>query len=219
MFAAIAPNYDRVNGWVSLSLHHRWRQIAVRTLNIKLGDRVLDVCCGTGDFLVPLSEAVGKNGHVEGTDFCLPMLAVARKKLGSGVSLVLSDACDLPYCSEFDAVTVGWGIRNVPDIDRVHREIFRVLKPGGRFVSLDMAVPKNPILRKVSLWVTGKFTPWLGKRFSPNDARAYEYLPESTKLFMGREELTRSMEEAGFVRVTTRNLMFGNICIHRGEKP
>jgi len=220
MFAAIAPSYDRINGLITFSLHHRWRQIAVRSLQLQPGDHVLDVCCGTGDFLEPLRNAVGAEGHLEGSDFCRPMLEIAQKKPHHRAHLSLADACDLPYSSSrFDAVTVGWGIRNVPDIDQAHREAFRVLKPGGRFVSLDTAQPRNPILRAVSRWISGTLIPWFGRRFGHEASRAYKYLPESTLLFKSRVEIQASMEAAGFRNVTTRDFFFGNICLWRGEKP
>ena len=216
MFAEIAPSYDRINSLISLSLHHRWRRFAVSTLQLSEGNRALDVCCGTGDFMTPLSSAVGKTGQVFGVDFCLPMLEVAQAKSHNSISL--GDACTLPIGSnQFDAVSVGWGIRNVPDIDQAHREAFRVLKPGGRFVSLDMARPKNVILRFCSELITLKLVPKLGALFGK--ATAYTYLPKSTLRFLTREQLSASMESAGFVNVRHKDLLLGNICIHYAQKP
>ena len=149
MFAQIAPRYDLLNSLMSLSLHHRWRDYAVSKLALKHGDSALDVCCGTGDFMLPLNKAVGEQGKVFGLDFCLPMLQVAREK--NLPSLALADACQLPVRDgTLNGVSVGWGIRNVPDIDAAHREIARVLRPGGRFVSLDMAQPRYAFLKALS---------------------------------------------------------------------
>lgn len=217
MFAGIAPKYDLMNGLMSLSLHHRWRRVAVKMLDLAPGNRALDVCCGTGDFMIPLRDAVGPQGAVDGVDFCLPMLEKAQPKLDPP-TISLGDACRLPIQSgQFDAVSVGWGIRNVPDVDQAHREAFRVLKAGGRFVSLDMAKPKNPVLRWLSTFTFKTLVPFLGTLFG--DKKAYTYLPESTQRFMSRVELKSSMERAGFTDVQHRDLFGGNICIHFGRKP
>ncbi len=216
MFAEIAPTYDLLNSMMSFSRHGKWRAAAVRALNLKTGDQALDVCCGTGDFFIPLTKAVGPSGLVAGVDFCQPMLQVAQKKLDHP-SLSLGDAGQLPIAAGlFDAVTVGWGLRNVPDIRQALKEIHRVLKPGGRFVTLDMAKPKNGLVRGVSLWTTNALLPRLGSIFGKT--KAYTYLPKSTVKFVEREEMTKLMEEAGFENVQHRDFMFGNICMHWGVK-
>lgn len=217
MFAQIAPTYDRMNGLMSLRLHRRWRRIAVASLTLQPGSTVLDLCCGTGDFLMPLRHAIGPEGRLVGSDFCLPMLDLARSK-DTRATLTLADACALPYREgSFDGVTVGWGIRNVTDVDAVHRQILRVLKPGGTFVSLDMARPRARLLGATSEWVFQRVVPFLGRWIG--QAEAYRYLPESTRRFMTRQELAESMTDAGFVDVGWRDLFFGNICLHRGRKP
>lgn len=217
MFAEIAVSYDRVNGLMSLFLHHRWRKEAVRRLAIQPGDAALDVCCGTGDFLPHLREAVGSTGTVFGLDFCEPMLRQADRK-ESGAPLSMGDACQLPVASQtVNAVSVGWGIRNLPDIDQGHQEIFRVLRPGGRFVSLDMAFPRNPVIRWFSRKITETLLPRLGA--AVGHSSAYTYLPKSVATFPSRELLAASMERAGFVDICTKDLFLGNICIHYGRKP
>jgi len=216
MFADIAPTYDLLNSVLSLRLHHRWRSFAVRQLCLKPGDSVLDVCSGTGDFMRPLRRAVGPAGRVFGIDFCLPMLELAVKKAVPG-SVGLGDACRLPILTEsLDGISVGWGIRNVPDIDQAHREICRVLKPGGRFVSLDMALPRNAAVRKASVWICDRSLPLLGSLFGKS--QAYTYLPKSAQRFKSREELKASMERSGFSDVGYRDLFLGNICVHWGTK-
>lgn len=215
LFSQIAPKYDRLNGIMSLSRHHRWRMQAVRAIQVQPGETALDVCCGTGDFMAPLKKAVGASGNVFGLDFCMPMLEVAKAK---GIpSLAAGDACALPVQSaSVDVVTVGWGIRNVPDIDAAHREIARVLRPGGRFVSIDMAIPRNGLVRALSGFVSRRILPILGSLFGHKTA--YTYLPKSTERFLSREELVASMERAGFGDVKTRDLMMGNVCMHWGTK-
>lgn len=217
MFAEIAPTYDLLNSVMSLRLHHRWRAFAVKQLNLQQGNGVLDVCCGTGDFMLPLRKAVGEKGKVYGIDFCLPMLQKAQEKHVPG-DIGLGDACILPIqTNALNGVSVGWGIRNVPDIDQAHRELFRVLKPGGRFVSLDMANPRNAIIRFFSRLTCDTFLPRLGSIFGKT--KAYTYLPKSTQRFMSREELKQSMEKAGFTSVGYKDLFFGNVCVHWGTKP
>lgn len=216
MFGEIAPTYDRVNGLISFSLHHRWRSFAVSLLKLDAGNDALDLCCGTGDFLTPLRGKV-QSGKVVGIDFCQPMLDQAHRKFPE-IGLSLGDAGQLPVASnKFDAVTVGWGIRNVPDIDLAHKEIFRVLRAKGRFVSLDMARPENPILGSVSRWVFNSIVPLVGRIFGRQEA--YTYLPKSTERFFTRSELADSMQRAGFTNVSWHNLFFGNICVHFGVKP
>jgi demethylmenaquinone methyltransferase / 2-methoxy-6-polyprenyl-1,4-benzoquinol methylase len=216
LFAEIAPSYDFLNSLMSLSLHHRWRKAAVRKLALESGETALDLCCGTGDFMRPLRKAVGQDGLVFGLDFCEPMLQIAAgKNLGR---LAIADACALPISdAKVNSVTVGWGIRNVSDIDQVHREVVRVLKPGGRFASLDMAKPRHRVIRWIAAKLLTRGLPLLGSLFRRKPA--YSYLPQSTERFWSREELRASMERAGLVRVGWKDYLLGNICLHWGEKP
>jgi len=216
MFSEIAPTYDLLNGIMSLSLHHAWREECVRIIGLREGESALDLCCGTGDFLKPLRAAVGPKGLLLGADFALPMLEVAGQK-PTPADLFLGDACRLAVrTNAVDAVTVGWGIRNVPEPDLAHQEIYRILKPGGRFVSVDMAQPRNPFVRRVSRILFNTLVPWLGSLFGKT--KAYTYLPKSTSRFMTRLELKDSMERAGFADVKYRDFFFGNICAHWGVK-
>lgn len=212
MFAALAPRYDLFNSVVSLRRHYTWRAMAVRKLDLKPGDRVLDLCCGTGDFFGPLQKALGGSGHVVGLDFCLPMLDLAAKKHGKDTSLLLGDACEMPVqTGAFDAITVGWGLRNVPDLDAALREMARVLKPGGRMTALDMARPKG-ITRGVKEKLVRAVTPFLGRLFGNRDA--YVYLVKSTEHFVSREQMAELLQQAGFVDVRTTDLALGNVCLY-----
>lgn len=214
MFDEIAPTYDKLNRLITLHLDKSWRRQALLWCGIKPEDRVLDLCCGTGDFLVEAMKLTNHCNHL-GIDFSLPMLENGTGK--NLPTLALGDACAIPVKDgAFDVVSVGWGIRNVPDIDLAHREIFRVLNSGGRFVSVDMAMPKNRVMLKICTFVFQQVVPRLGARLS--QAEAYKYLPESTKRFLSREELSASMVAAGFKSVTYRDLFFGNICVHWGTK-
>jgi demethylmenaquinone methyltransferase/2-methoxy-6-polyprenyl-1,4-benzoquinol methylase len=217
MFGRIASRYDLLNGFMSLRLHHRWRAYATSLLQLQPGQNALDICSGTGDFLAPLRRAVGTTGMVLGLDFCAPMLAVGQKKNVPADELILADACRLPIAStSMHGVTVGWGIRNVPDIDMAHREIARVLKRDGRFVSLDMAIPRNTVVRFGSRVVCGYVLPAVGSLFGMREA--YTYLPKSTEKFSSREQLIASMQKAGFKDCGWKDLIFGNVCLHWGTK-
>ena len=166
--------------------------------------------------MLPLRTAVGRDGMVVGMDFCEPMLERAKAKVEGQLSL--GDACNLPVASEqFDAVSVGWGIRNVPDIDGAHAELARVLKPGGRFVSLDMSQPRNALVRRVSELVTLSLVPRLGAVFGKTTA--YTYLPKSTQRFSTREQLAASMQRAGLIDIRYKDLLLGNVCVHFARKP
>ena len=214
LFADIAPSYDLLNTLMSFGLHHLWRRDAVRKLDLHPGDSVLDICCGTGDFLLPLRNAVGDKGHVEGLDFCSPMLAIAEKKVKGRARLTLGDATHLPHASGlFDAATVGWGLRNVPDLGAALREANRVLKPGGKFICLDMTQSDKGIGRKAFEAIV----PILGKLFGKTDA--YAYLPKSTEKFTDKIGLAQAMRDAGFEKVDYKSLFFGNIAMHWGVKP
>jgi demethylmenaquinone methyltransferase/2-methoxy-6-polyprenyl-1,4-benzoquinol methylase len=216
MFADIAGRYDFVNSLMSLGLHRRWRSWAVRRLALAEGGSALDVCCGTGDFLVPLRRALGHSATVVGLDYCHPMLRLAARK-GTQAGLAAADACAIPFATgSFDAVTVGWGLRNLADMDTGLREIARVLKPGGRIVCLDMSVPKQPIVRSASRFVCGQMLPLVGGLLGKREA--YKYLAVSTEAFSSREELAAAFEKAGFVDVGWKDLMLGNVCMHWGRK-
>jgi demethylmenaquinone methyltransferase/2-methoxy-6-polyprenyl-1,4-benzoquinol methylase len=215
LFGTIAGRYDFLNSAMSMRLHHRWRAEAVRMLRLEPGDAVADVCCGTGDFAWPIRKAVSDTAKVVGIDFSLPMLEVGKSK-AVPMSLGTGDACALPLSSSaFDAVTVGWGLRNVADLEAALSEIRRVLKPGGRFVSLDMAKPRNSVVRGGSRILFSLLAPALGTIFKRRDA--YKYLPQSTEKFASRDEQVALMRRVGFSEATYKDMFFGNICIHWGK--
>ncbi|HQU17762.1 MAG TPA: ubiquinone/menaquinone biosynthesis methyltransferase [Fimbriimonadaceae bacterium] len=216
IFAQIAPHYDRMNSIMSMSLHGMWRQAGLRAVGLRPMDQVLDLCCGTGDFLVSALRRLGQGGKATGVDFCAPMLSLASKKAPQA-RLALADACRLPFrAGSFDVVTVGWGLRNLADLDAGLIEAARVLRPGGRIVSVDMAVPRNRLIRGVSRWLGVAVLPRIGAMFGSKTA--YEYLPRSTQAFATREELAAAFQSAGFRGVGWKDLMLGNICVHWGIK-
>ena len=217
LFSRIAKNYDVANRILSFNRDKSWRKLAVSKLELKCGERALDICCGTGDFLVPLREAIDTDGELVGLDFCQPMLDQASMKDETS-RLVLGDAGNLPFeDGYFHGVSVGWGMRNVPDIQLAHNEAFRVLGPNGKFVSIDCAEPKSRITRRLTGIARTAVTSILGMSLKSKDD--YKYLSESSKRFKTRQQLVRIMQDAGFTDVNFQDLMFGNICIHWGTKP
>ncbi|MFQ3588475.1 MAG: ubiquinone/menaquinone biosynthesis methyltransferase [Fimbriimonadaceae bacterium] len=216
MFAEIAPVYDRLNSVMTVRRHRSWRRLAVQKLQLKLGDSALDVCCGTGDFMAPLRAAVGPQGRIVGVDFCRPMLAIARQKLAEP-ALLVGDAGRLPVATAvFDGATVGWGLRNVPDLDLALAEIARCLKPGARLVCLDTQTPRQPVVRWASRLVSHGLLPRMGAVLGAREA--YTYLPKSTERFVSREGLAEAFSRAGFAEVGYRDLMLGNVCMHWGTR-
>ncbi len=221
MFDRVASNYDALNSVMTAGLHHRWRERAAARTELGPGDSALDVCCGTGDLALELSGRVAPDGHVIGCDFSEPMLDLAREKAAargaSGVRFEWADALALPYDGErFDALTVGFGVRNLADLDRGLREMARVLKPGGRLVILEITQPTRPPLSTFySLWFD-RVVPLLGA-FS-SDPEAYSYLPESVRSFPSPLGLAEKMDGAGFGRIRYTVLAGGIIAIHSGVK-
>jgi demethylmenaquinone methyltransferase/2-methoxy-6-polyprenyl-1,4-benzoquinol methylase len=219
MFDRVASNYDALNSVMTAGLHHRWRERAAERAELGPGDSALDVCCGTGDLALELSSRVAPGGHVVGCDFSEPMLDLAREKAASrqaqGVRFEWADALQMPYDGErFDAVTVGFGVRNLADLDRGLREMARVLKPEGRLVILEITQPTRlPLSTFYSLWFD-RVVPLFGA-FS-GDSEAYSYLPESVRSFPSPRVLAEKMDRAGFERIRCTVLAGGIIAIHSG---
>lgn len=221
MFDRIAGVYDLMNTAMTAGLHHRWRERAADRAELGPGDSALDVCCGTGDLALALAPRVGAEGTVTGCDFSEPMLEAARRKAaGAGAGQVRfewADALELPYADRsFDAVTVGFGVRNLADLERGLAEMARVLRPGGRLVILEITEPRRPPLsRFYSLWFD-RIVPLLGT--AAGDRAAYTYLPESVKRFPAPERLAELIDRAGFGRIRYTILAGGIIAIHSGAR-
>ena len=221
LFDRFAGVYDLMNTAMTAGMHHRWRQRAANRAELRPGDSALDVCCGTGDLALELTRRVGPDGAVVGCDFSEPMLELARRKAGergaSQVRFEWADALELPYDGgSFDAVTVGFGVRNLVDLERGLAEMVRVLRPGGRVVILEITQPRRPPLSNFySLWFD-RIVPLLGALAGDRDA--YTYLPESVKRFPPPEGLAAMMAGAGLDRIRYLLLAGGIIAIHSGAK-
>jgi demethylmenaquinone methyltransferase/2-methoxy-6-polyprenyl-1,4-benzoquinol methylase len=224
MFAQIAPTYDRVNRLMTFGLDQGWRKTVVAEARLKLGDRALDVATGTGDIALALARQVGRQGKVVGSDFCLEMMLpgpakASKEGVGSVVQFMAADAMSLPFVdNSFEAVTTGFAMRNVIDIQQAFSEMCRVVKPGGRVVCLEVARPKWAVIRLGHQLYFNQIVPMIGRLISGN-GEAYTYLPESAKNFPPPEELKRIMERAGLVQVSYRLYGLGAAAIHVGAKP
>jgi demethylmenaquinone methyltransferase/2-methoxy-6-polyprenyl-1,4-benzoquinol methylase len=221
MFDRIAGRYDAMNSVMTAGLHHRWRERAADRAQLRDGDSALDVCCGTGDLALELASRVQPGGSVVGCDFSEPMLDLAREKAarkgGGNVRFEWADALELPYdAGRFDAVTVGFGARNLSDLERGLREVARVLKPGGRAVILEITRPTRPPLSTFySLWFN-RAVPLLGRL--AGDSAAYSYLPASVRSFPGPHELAEMMSRSGLEGIRYTILAGGIIAIHSGTR-
>jgi demethylmenaquinone methyltransferase/2-methoxy-6-polyprenyl-1,4-benzoquinol methylase len=212
MFTAIAPRYDLLNHLLSLNIDRRWRRAAVDRLRweARPSGAYLDLCSGTMDLAAELARRPGFSGTVIGADFVVPMLARGRDK-ASRTSPVAADALQLPFASgSFDGATVGFGVRNLADLDAGLAEAARVLRPGARFVILEFATPRFAPLRTAYLFYFRRVLPAVGRAVSKH-TDAYTYLPESVLAFPDPEALAARMRATGFTDVHFE-LLSGGIC-------
>ncbi len=209
MFDRIAPVYDLMNRVMTTGLDQRWRRLAVAAV-VRPGDRVLDACCGTGDLAIAARKA---GGAVVGLDFSVRMLERARRKSGS-ITWVEGDLLSLPFeDGSFDAATVGFGVRNVSDLEHALGELRRVLVPGGRLAILEITTPRGVLAPFYRLWLD-RIVPLLGRALK--GGAAYEYLPASVRRFPGPDDLVRLVGDAGFGDVRYRLLAGGIVALHTG---
>jgi demethylmenaquinone methyltransferase/2-methoxy-6-polyprenyl-1,4-benzoquinol methylase len=210
MFDRIAPVYDAMNRVMTAGLDRRWRA-ATLDASVHAGDRVLDVCCGTGDLAI---GARRRGAQVTGLDFSERMLERARAK-DAGVHWVQGDALALPFeAGAFDAATVGFGVRNVADLEAGLRELRRVLRDGGRVGILEITTPRGALAPFYRVWFD-RAVPLLGKVL-PGGA-AYTYLPASVRRFPPPDELQALLERVGFANVRYRLFAGGIVALHTGD--
>lgn len=221
MFSAIAPRYDLLNHLLSMNVDRLWRRRAVAELlrGIPPNGRVVDACAGTLDLALTLAGHRDFAGRVDAVDFAWPMLELGARKVGRHpISITCGDAHRMPFGDAvFDGAMVGFGIRNLADIDRGFREFARVLRPGAPLVVLEFTMPRRRLLRRLYLFYFLKVLPRIGRLVSGHEV-AYDYLPESVLEFDSPETLAERMVRAGFVEVEWRLLSGGIAALHTGRR-
>lgn len=221
MFSSIAPRYDLLNHLLSLNVDRRWRRLAVDRLGWERrpDGRYLDNCAGTLDLAADLARRPRFSGRVVGSDFTFEMLRLGeRKRVGRAIDPVCADALRLPYEDEsFDGATVGFGVRNLADLDAGLEEMARVLRSGARLVILEFTTPAWQPFRALYFFYFLRILPLVGRLVS-NHGSAYSYLPESVLRFPEPPELARRMEDAGFADVDWRRLSGGIVALHVGVR-
>jgi demethylmenaquinone methyltransferase / 2-methoxy-6-polyprenyl-1,4-benzoquinol methylase len=222
VFEKISDSYDKMNSVISFQQHINWRKDTMKKMNVKRGSKALDVCCGTADWTIALAEAVGPAGEVTGLDFSQNMLNVGIEKVkGLGlkqVQLIHGNAMELPFeDNSFDYVTIGFGLRNVPDYLQVLKEMYRVVKPGGIAVCLETSQPTLIGYRQLFYFYFRFIMPLFGKLFAKS-YKEYSWLQESARDFPGMKELAKMFEQAGFKNVTYKQYSGGAAAVHIGHK-
>ncbi|WP_227936184.1 demethylmenaquinone methyltransferase [Alkalihalobacillus deserti] len=222
VFESIYKKYDVMNSVISFQRHKAWRKDTMKKMNVQIGNHALDVCCGTADWTIALAEAVGKEGRVEGLDFSKNMLKVGQKKVKeqnlTQIHLTHGNAMELPYDdNSFDFVTIGFGLRNVPNYKQVLREMYRVTKPGGSVVCLETSQPTIPVFKQLYFFYFSQIMPIFGKFFAKSYDE-YSWLQESTMSFPNREKLASMFREAGLSNVEVKSYSGGVAAMHIGKK-
>jgi demethylmenaquinone methyltransferase / 2-methoxy-6-polyprenyl-1,4-benzoquinol methylase len=223
MFDAIAGRYDLLNHVLSGGIDRRWRARAIRSLRLTGRERVLDLCTGTGDLAIAAVRARPSAARVVGIDFSGAMLRVGDRKLrherlDGRIAMVQGDATRIPLGDvSVDAATLGFGIRNVQDMDAACAELYRVLKPGGRLAILEFAVPTMPVFGAFYGWYVNRVLPHIGRALSRNDS-AYAYLPASISAFATPDEFVKILRRAGFGEISPIHLMLGGVILYTARR-
>ncbi len=223
MFAQIAPQYDRLNRLLSLNIDKSWRRKVADGLKLDRSEPFLDVCTGTGELALEVARRFPGKFEVIGTDFCEPMLELARRKLPADsaqtVRFIEADTERLPFeDNRFQSVTVAFGIRNVSNTARGLQEMIRVCRPQGQVVVLEFSHPTLPILKQCYDAYFRFVLPTIGQLMAKNSESAYHYLPNSVREFPSGEAMVRFMEDQGLQGVTAKPLTLGIATIYTGVK-
>lgn len=224
IFSSIAEKYDLLNTVLTLNIDRLWRKKAIIISNISKNHNVLDLCCGTGQMVYYACKKVGKNTEVIGLDFNEDMLNVGYKRLNESIKdykfkLLKGDVQALPFDdSSFDCVTIAFGLRNIPDKSKALSEIYRVLKPGGKAICLELSTPQIPIFKQVYGLYFNHILPIVGY-LGTGSKEAYFYLRDSVNSFMSKTELKHAFKVIGFKDAGYKSLSGGIASIHFGTKP
>lgn len=221
MFDKVSRRYDFLNRLMTFGLDVKWRKKVVKIAAKKNPQILLDIATGTGDFAIMLASL--KPEKIIGLDLSEGMLEIGKKKvmnkhLDSLIEMVLGDSEKLPFGDDhFDAITVGFGVRNFEDLDKGLREIYRVLKPGGDFIVLETAQPEHFPMKQLYKFYSKYIIPTIGKMVS-HDKNAYDYLPESAAKFPYGKNFNNILEKNGFINATDKPLTFGVASIYTATK-
>lgn len=221
MFDAIAARYDFLNHFLSAGIDVSWRRRAIASLRLTGSERVVDLCTGTADLAIAALTARPSASRVIGVDFAHEMLRIGRAKgqrahLGRVLTLARGDAMQLPLADRsVDAATIAFGIRNVERPEVACREVYRVLRPRGRFAILEFAMPTTPVFRAVYLTYFRYILPHLGRIISGHDA-AYGYLPASVHAFATPDQFVTILQQTGFLEIQAVPLTFGSVFLYTG---
>ena len=218
LFATIADRYDFITGFLSYGQDRRWKRRLIALAHLQPSDRVLDLACGTGDIIFATAPHVQR---AVGLDVTHRMLQLAKRRNPAEARLhfVTGDMLALPFPDQsFTVVTVGYGLRNVPDLQHSLREIRRVIAPHGRMVSLDFNRPSNPLVRRAYLLYLTAVGSALGYVLH-RDPNTYRYIPESIRTYPGAEGVARMMEETGLINVRVVRVLGGLMAIHIAVVP
>lgn len=224
LFNKIAPEYDKMNNIISLGTHKLWRQKVMAKMSFPVGAQIIDLATGTADWALALAEKSNETSHVTGLDFSEEMLAVGQKKVdvsdySDKITLIQGDAMALPFDdASFDIVTIGFGLRNLPDPVMGLKEMYRVLKPGGQLVILETSQPDNPIVKPFWQFYFGTVMPVFGKIFAKGKYQEYKYLDETTEQFMDYMTLGKQLLKIGFATVKISRFNLGAAAVHYAVK-
>lgn len=223
VFHSVAARYDLMNDLMSFGIHRLWKFFTTEISGVRAGSRVLDLAGGTGDLAIRMARRVGPEGEVILSDINASMLALGRERvinagLGHQIQCVQANAEALPFPDNyFDAVTIGFGLRNVTDKDRALQSMLRVLRPGGRLLVLEFSKPQLPGLSAIYDWYSFNLLPKMGQ-WVAQDADSYRYLAESIRKHPDQDTLRDMMLSAGFESVRYHNLTGGIVAVHVGVK-
>ncbi|AGK54708.1 demethylmenaquinone methyltransferase [Bacillus sp. 1NLA3E] len=222
VFEKIYHNYDKMNSVISFQQHKKWRKDTMGRMKVQKGSVALDVCCGTADWTIAMADAVGPTGEVVGLDFSKNMLKIGQDKVNElklkNITLIHGNAMELPFKdNHFDYVTIGFGLRNVPDYLQVLKEMNRVLKPGGIAVCLETSQPTMFGFKQLYYFYFRFIMPLFGRVFAKS-YKEYSWLQESARDFPGMRELKKMFEDAGFINVLFKPYSGGVAACHIGEK-
>lgn len=222
VFESIAPKYDLMNNILSFRRHKAWRKFTMKKMNVLPGNTAIDLCCGTCDWTISLAQTSG-SGAMVGLDFSQNMLdygAIKVKELGldKQIKLIRGNAMSLPYeDNSFDYATIGFALRNVPDLEQVIREMQRVVKPGGMVVSLELSKPTWQPFQSIYYFYFQRVLPFLGKLIAKRYEQ-YKWLPESLVNFPDHRQLAKIFAEQGLQQVEAYPLTGGIAALHIGIK-